>query len=124
MNPLRIYIACPYRFKAMAEFYAARVEEMGHAITHKWWNVEAPPNPQDLMMRVWAAADLEGVLWADYLWVLAQDHGVGTWVEMGYALALSKPVIVTGPFRTIFSKLAAEWPAHEDGLRFFERLKP
>jgi nucleoside 2-deoxyribosyltransferase len=63
-----------------------------------------------------AEADLEGVADADVVWVLAPEaQSAGCWVELGYALALRKLVLVSGPARVrcIFGALAHEYD--EDG---------
>ena len=126
---MKFYMAAPFNCgRGLVRHYSRLLEEAGHSITHKWWDVESPGDREehtDEMMRGWAAGDLRGVGTADVLWVLAEKDGVGTWVELGYALGVQdfydeRPlrIIVSGPFRTIFTKLAGvqEFPTHEAAL--------
>ena len=85
----------------------------------------------------YALADLEGVLTADIVWLLAaNDKGAcGSWVELGAALALRQTrmlatdgtsgtprIVVSGPKwrRTIFTQLAqdAAFESDEEALKY------
>jgi hypothetical protein len=85
--------------------------------------------------RKFARADLDGVLAADVVWLLAaNDKGAaGSWVELGAALAAvelrphpAKPVVVvSGPKwnRTIFTELAdSMWEDDEDALKLVLKM--
>lgn len=65
---------------------------LGHEITHEWWLSEEKTAEQ-------ALRDLQGVQEADaVIAVFTHDDYPyrGTWVEVGYALALGKPVYIVG----------------------------
>ncbi|MHB8387573.1 MAG: hypothetical protein ACYDDA_05015 [Acidiferrobacteraceae bacterium] len=84
----------------------------------------------DADRRKYAQADLDGVLAADIVWLLAaNDRGAcGSWVELGAALArrelcrnagvrpAAPHIVVSGPKckRTIFTELADRWDEDDE----------
>lgn len=94
----------------------------------------------DEARRKYALADLQGVLDADVVWLLAaNDKGAcGSWVELGAALAARQvrktggvwqegpAIVVSGPKnkRTIFTELADRlFESDEEALRYVVSLK-
>lgn len=74
---------------------AAKVEALGHVITHKWWEVETPSEDVELH-RQHATLDYQGVCAADMLIVLNSTQSEGKAVEQGIALGLDKPIMIIG----------------------------
>lgn len=112
----RIYVAGSSAQLERARAAMDALKERGYLVAHDWvTEVEkvGSANPPDAPMAkqaAWAREDLQGVLFADYLWLLMPaEEGWGAAVELGYALANSVPVIISGLHnRSIFSSLAAE----------------
>jgi nucleoside 2-deoxyribosyltransferase len=68
-----------------------------------------------------SGVDLDAVEDADLVWVLApESQSAGCWVELGYALAGGKMVIVSGPARTrcIFASLAVEFETDDHAIAY------
>lgn len=102
---LRIYIAAPWIEKAQMSDISARIENAGHQITYKWWDVEDTPE-SDLtlpILREQATNDVLGVRNADILVVLNTAKSEGKALEQGIAIAGNKPIIIVGR-RGEFSK--------------------
>jgi hypothetical protein len=80
--------------------------------------------------RTFAREDLDGVLSADVLWLLAANEkgACGSWVELGVAFGrpLWPIVLVSGPKcrRTIFTELATMFDTDEEALAHVLAMKP
>lgn len=107
-NPLRVYVAGSSRELDRCVLNAAALVSAGIAITHKWWDAviaarrsgwlsDADLAPAEQLRH--ALADIHGLQSADAVWVLwpFQPFTGGMAVELGYALAVQKPVFVSGP---------------------------
>jgi hypothetical protein len=109
-----VYVAGPSREIGRCEQVMARIRASGVRITHDWaaavrrieglgTAISDPEQEQE------AISDLAGVASADALVVLAPQNGIsGCWVEMGAALALCRPVILSlgeCPVRMVFEAL-------------------
>lgn len=112
---MKIYVASSYVNYPEVKRWQHRLKLQGHTISHDWTPSETPevsaPSETTLPMaeqRRFALEDLAGVDAADIVWVLAPAQGgCGCWVELGYALARGKFVIVSGSARrSIFETLA------------------
>ncbi len=79
----------------------------GHSCLHRWWLVPERPERPDrdgdrYTAEEWASigdTDLDAVADADVVVVLAAAgrEGLGMWVELGYARALEKPILLCVP---------------------------
>jgi hypothetical protein len=86
---MRLYVATAWSNRAQAASLAAKIERLGHRITHKWWEVDASAdnwaaNPGSLEAA--ACADYRGVEEADafvYIDHMAANAGR---TELGIAL--------------------------------------
>lgn len=82
------------------------LEQNGHVVTFDWTTLPhlRPYADHTAEAREAAIQELQGVLAAEVLVVLADERGVGMYVELGAALALGKPVVAIseGESRTMF----------------------
>jgi hypothetical protein len=108
------YVAGPSRELDRCEQVMARLRASGVRITHDWAasvrRIEGLGTALlDAEQEQEAIADLGGVASADVLIVLTPRNGISScWVEMGAALALCRPVILSlgdCPLRTVFEAL-------------------
>jgi nucleoside 2-deoxyribosyltransferase len=105
-RPIRVYIAAPYPTRAIAIRVMQRLEDAGIDVTSRWLRVDDEPTD------AYARQDLADVAAADLLLALNvagwEDKGTGgRHVELGYALALQKPILLVGARSNIFHHLAA-----------------
>ena len=107
---MKIYIAAKYQMKNRFRKYAELLEENGHAITSSWLYRPDVTTMYEGKMAEYASNDLIGIQMADL--VVVMDTGTetgGYWVELGYALAMGKPIIVfTGHPRNVFLELTGD----------------
>lgn len=123
---MKLYIAGPFAARDLLAQQAWVFEQSGHTITSEWLygtrpitlgTVGTSPDSSDKEVRQHANADLEQVSKADVLimyteqWIRMAKPDItgplnsgGRHVEMGYALALGKPVVVMGPTENIFQR--------------------
>lgn len=97
---MNIYLGGPSAYAQAIESLGDLLPRYGVYCTHPWWReVQAAeadgvePNSATLPATV-AASCLEGVAVADVVVAVVASKGVGVWVELGYALALGKPVVL------------------------------
>jgi nucleoside 2-deoxyribosyltransferase len=99
MAKTRIYLAAPWVSRDLAKEIAQGLENLGFAITHKWWKYEG--ESQDVegpeFLQTCAAQDVAGVLTADVVLVLNTAKSEGKAVEQGLAIAWGKPIVVITP---------------------------
>ena len=111
---MKVYIACPYPLRAYAISTMASLEARGHVVTSRW--LKAPDELSDQCAR----EDLADVAAADVLLALNpacwEERGTGgRHVELGYALALGKRVVLVGKRSNIFH--------HHSDVRVIERVE-
>ena len=111
---LSVYVAGASSELDKAEHYVNRLRSRGVSISYDWpAAMRAEPKSDaelsDLERHRYGSDDLLGVRLAQVVWLLAPVVGSrGCWVELGYALALNRHVIVSGDDgRSIFTALAA-----------------
>jgi nucleoside 2-deoxyribosyltransferase len=102
--PLKVYIAAPYPERATAVALMHACEAIGIEVTSRW--LKAP----DALSDAFAREDIADVTRADMLLAYnppayAEKGTGGRHVELGYALALGKKVILVGPRSNIFHYL-------------------
>lgn len=107
---MRVYLAAPWVDRVKASALATQIEEAGHTITHRWWDVEDTPgtypsNVDDPYYEDCAIDDFQGVVTADVVVVLNSCKSEGKAAETGIAIALLKPVVVIGVRSHIFHYL-------------------
>jgi nucleoside 2-deoxyribosyltransferase len=107
---LRVYVAGSSLQIERVKAAQRALEERGHVVSHDWSSLieEHGANPldaSDKQITQWASDDLHGVYNADVVWLLMpSDGGFGAAVALGYALAHSKPVVISGAYaRSIFT---------------------
>jgi nucleoside 2-deoxyribosyltransferase len=111
----KVYVAASSKQMDRASQAMAQLRAAGHEVVHDWPAIieaRGVANPLDATQDErwdWAIDDLQGVKRADVLWLLVpNEEGAGAFVELGYALALGKPVIASGVYlRSIFTAMAA-----------------
>jgi hypothetical protein len=101
--------------------------EQGVQITHDWTedirHTSQFTSVPESYRRACAVEDLHGVAKANLVWILsppADIHSIGCWVEMGYAIAKQKPVLISGPLApsNIFALLDSvrRYDKHEEAF--------
>lgn len=111
---MRFYVASRFEDFRRARAAIAALTEHGHEVTYDWTLMadEYPAGGREASRQVnleQAGRDLDGVRGADFVLVLVSETGgCGMWIEMGAALALEIPLVLSGPAlsRSIFSELA------------------
>lgn len=111
----KIYLGGPSAYADSISELASKVNTFGLEVTHRWWQevLEAEssgvaPNDPALPMMV-ALNCLAGVGAADVFVGVIASKGVGVWVELGYAIALGKPVLLLATEHavpSVFTKMA------------------
>lgn len=103
---MRIYIAGPWADRAQMPAYAKAVENLGHVITHRWWEAEDTKegfDASDAVLAKQAQWDVDGVKAAQLVMVINSAKSEGKALEQGVALADKKGIIAVGK-RGEFSK--------------------
>lgn len=95
---MRVYIAAPWRDKAIMPDIASKFLNAGHVVTHAWWKTEDIPENERTVeaLRKQAQWDVEGVKAADLVVVLNSSKSEGKSVEQGIAIADKKPILAVG----------------------------
>ena len=129
---MKIYLAGGVLEREEISKYMRKLEAIGYEITCDWTKSEGlvPGNTSDADLsdedqKKFAIADLKGIDDAYFVWhIVASYKGSrGAYVEIGYALAKKKILIVSGPDarKTIFHSFAHH---HRDThQRAFELLE-
>lgn len=104
----------------------AACRNAGFIVSSTWpsvVNAVGDANPRDATCEQrseWAAQDLREVAVCDVLWMLV-PHGVptrGAWLEAGFAHALGKPLVFSGPstHQSVFCALGEEFDSDDSAL--------
>ena len=101
---MKVYIAAPYPERLAAQALLRWIESAGDEVTSTWLREE------DTLDDFHAQLDLDDVARADVLLAFnpkayAEAGTGGRHVELGYALALGKPVVLLGSRTNIFHHL-------------------
>lgn len=113
----KLYVAGKFADGSYVNKHIEKLEALGYTITHNWTKVEDSKEHTTDELAKYAAADIDGVVAADYLIVIITDPTYpyrGSCSELGAALALKKKVFVlydlpkesTGYYSNIFAKHA------------------
>jgi nucleoside 2-deoxyribosyltransferase len=122
---VRIYVAASSDQLERAKAAIEALQANGHVVTHDWTiavEEHGTANPRDATVEqraAWATDDLTGVHDADILWLLMPGQGgFGAAVELGYALAHGRPIVVSGgdPMRSIFTAFATVYDRDDQAL--------
>ena len=119
----RLYIAGGSAERGLVSSLMTAAIFAGHDITHDWTRCEGYDRESNEGERaLWAQADLAGVRAADVVWVIAPEaRSEGSACELGYALALGKRIVVSGPRARdagrIFYLLTEVYDDHDAALR-------
>ncbi len=118
----RFYVATRFANKIAGRYLAGKLRSEGHSCTARWLYREEGGEKglgsrwkgTDLSALAveYARQDLEDIEVADTVYVLTENcEGVpgGMWVEMGYAMALNKKVLLVGPYQNIFCHLLEKY---------------
>lgn len=103
---MRVYVAAAFGQLSAARKAADRIREEGHEVTADWLYLEHPAPTQEEKTE-WALKDLRDVDRSDAVVLLSLPDGVeitsgGRYVELGYAIARRKIVVVVGKQETVF----------------------
>lgn len=121
---VKVYVATAFTQVELARTWMDALRQHGITISHDWSEFEKENKQGELNQPLedqykFSRNDLQGVADADIVWLLSPAAGgTGCWVEYGYALALGKPVIVSGSRRSIFvTQSTAFHVEHLDALK-------
>ena len=116
MNPQKVYIAGQWSKKGEIAVFANKVKERGYAIGTRWLNAGDEKNGP-ISWKEYARRDEEDIYDCDIFILFTEvdppDRN-SRLVELGYALAYGKEVIIIGAVETIFCTLADEIYATEE----------
>ena len=98
---MKAYVATKYEFKDRAREVMLELSRAGHTISYDW-------TVNEQISPVQAMADLRGVYDADFLVVIFEKDAAykGSFVELGAALALGKPVYALGHAMDLYQREA------------------
>jgi len=111
---MRFYLAARYSRLSEMQKVRLQLQELGHCVTSRWVNGDhqALDNgvtlaASDIAARRFAEEDLEDIHGADAIVAFterprSQHSRGGRHVELGYALALDKHILVIGPRENVF----------------------
>lgn len=114
-NERTIYIAGSSKDLDRVKKAAKLAGDSGWGITHRWWDVvehvgDANPKEATRAQQLeWSLQDLNGVETAHAIWLLADVHGLGCWIEFGFSLTRGQQKLraMSGKgITTIFASLA------------------
>ena len=112
---MKIYLAGSYERRAEIDAAGASLVALGHRILSSWHTQQIPPEDYEInpSRRTWSAMqDLAQLKRADVVIVFTErpveiTSAGGTMVELGYALAKEKEIIIVGPAQNCFVDYAA-----------------
>jgi hypothetical protein len=115
----KLYVAGASKEIDIVEMHIKSLRASNIEITHDWCEVMRKTKGMELSKGNLRYYDLEGVDKADLVWVMVPKvDSIGCYVEMGYALALRKPLIVSGDIlpNNIFALLGKHFETHQNAL--------
>lgn len=129
----RVYVGGSSAEIERAEQAIAELERAGVHVTSTWpiviRDTAGGANPRDASTADrahWSAVDLEQLRAADLLWFLVPSTSAptrGAWLEMGYALAHRKTIVLSGDTRqSIFCALGHEYATDAEALSLILRV--
>ena len=103
---MKVYLAAPYASMPATREEARHFESAGHEVTARWLNGDEEGKGE----AAGAQMDIDDIERADALVIYTFERGTkftggGRFVEMGYALALAKHVVVVGGRENVFCHL-------------------
>lgn len=93
---MRIYISGKWADRDQVQNYMVRLAKAGHTITEDWTQHHHPPSFDEAQR--YAMADILGIKNCDAIVVIFERNYRyrGSFIEIGAALALGKPVLILG----------------------------
>lgn len=88
---MRIYVAAPWIDRDRARDVAKQLTEMGHTVTHNWWDHDFPWEDHPNLQKC-AQDDVKAVRTADFVLLLNSSKSEGKAVEQGLAIAYNIPI--------------------------------
>jgi nucleoside 2-deoxyribosyltransferase len=103
----KVYIAAPSQLQLKCRSVKRSLELHGHKVTSRWIDHNDLYSPSFEVQQAGAIVDLEDVAEADILLAFNPDEfrnsGTGgRHVELGYAIALKKPILLIGERTNVF----------------------
>jgi hypothetical protein len=112
---MKIALGAAYHRKAEVRELAAKISRIGHTVLCRWIDEPDRQAPNRKALIEWANLDLDDIRQCHYFIRLTDDLSDplvpsalatgGRFVEMGYALALGKTVVVLGGVQSIYDNL-------------------
>lgn len=117
----KIYVAGASSEIVRAERQGRLLRDNGFEVVSTWTQVirdVGHANPTDATpeeYKLWAGRDLAEVQAADVFWLLLPEaNTVGAWIELGFAHAINKLIVMSGQHRPIFTPALARFHSHYD----------
>lgn len=124
----KVYVAGSSKELERCSNWIEQLQQEGIEVTYNWVpavtrELSGEEVYRDFQLRSFARNDLRGVDEANLVWLLAPttSHTRGAWVEMGYALALGRRIVVSPPVSTsgmIFARLQGVVECDTDELAY------
>ena len=103
----RVYLCAAFSRQREMLTYAAVLGGLGLRVVARWLSASPDDQTNTVLMRAAAVECCEDLAQVDQVIAFSEPHGSGYWtggrhVEVGYALALRRPVILVGPVENVF----------------------
>jgi nucleoside 2-deoxyribosyltransferase len=120
-----VYVAAPWLDREFAGSVAAKLEDKGYIITHKWWKYEGEGEhlESEEFLRNCAENDVYGVKAADVVLVINTIKSEGKAAEQGIAIALGKPIVCFTPGEKPTSNIFHHLPCYKHVKTLDEALE-
>lgn len=120
-STIKVYLAADYNLKDELYILALILEAAGLEVTSRWIRAKNEPITwlSQERRRECSVMDLEDIRAADVFVIVnpaafAEKGTGGRHVELGYALGIGKPVIVSGARTNVFHSLPQVWHVDQD----------
>ena len=130
---MRIYVAASSREADRVRAAQRMLREAGHTLTLDWLTIiervvatgvrECDLPDHEAIAH--ALLDLDAIRDADAVWLLAPELPTkGAWVELGFAVGIGKPIVISGPQcrQSIFCRFGLLAGSDAEGLAMLGRL--
>lgn len=130
---MKVYLAARYGRYLEMQHYAAQVREAGHEVISSW--IDGHDSQKDSDVNYWhlfAERDLSEIDTCDIFLTFSENPKQGfprggRHVELGYAIAKGKWVIICGPAENVFHELVndnvSRYDEWEDALMDLESME-
>lgn len=105
----RVYLCAAFSRQAEMQTYAAVLRGYGLLVVARWLHASPDDQTSPVLQRAAAIECCEDLAQVDTVIAFSEPQGSGYWsggrhAEIGYALALRRPVILVGPVENVFHR--------------------